>query len=163
MPAHRASESARQADSATALPASRGGEVIHPQAVTLVHQQLDLLASSVFRWNGHAWPDVPMSWTVEEEQQARSEAREGAVAEEEGARRWSTTVSLELPKLGEVDLRLSLDGQAVQARFSGLPQPSQNFAVASFSVPHEGQTMRSAPMPSAPIVSRIVGVTSPAT
>ena len=115
MPAHRAGESARQADSATALPALRGGEVIHPQAVTLVHQQLDLLASSVFRWNGHAWPDVPMSWTVEEEQQARSEAREGAVAEEEGARRWSTTVSLELPKLGEVDLRLSLDGQAVQA------------------------------------------------
>ena len=114
MPAHRASESVRQADGAAALPASRATEVIHPQAITLVHQQLDLLASSVFRWNGHAWPDVPMSWTVEEEQQAQPDAR-GVATEEEGARRWSTTVSLELPKLGEVDLRLSLDGQAVQA------------------------------------------------
>ena len=116
MPAHRASESARQADAAAAQPASRAAEVIHPQAVSLVHQQLDLLASSVFRWNGHAWPDVPMSWSVEEEQQARSDAREGAAAEEEGARRWSTTVSLAFPKLGEVDLRLSLDGPAVQAQ-----------------------------------------------
>ncbi|MBB3641246.1 flagellar hook-length control protein FliK [Variovorax atrisoli] len=116
MPAHRASESARHADAAAVQPASRAAEVIHPQAVSLVHQQLDLLASSVFRWNGHAWPDVPMSWSVEEEQQARSDAREGSAAEEEGARRWSTTVSLAFPKLGEVDLRLSLDGPAVQAQ-----------------------------------------------
>lgn len=57
-----------------------------------------------------------MSWSVEEEQQARSDAREGSAAEEEGARRWSTTVSLAFPKLGEVDLRLSLDGPAVQAQ-----------------------------------------------
>lgn len=116
MPAHRASESARQADATAVQPTSRAAEVIHPQAVSLVHQQLDLLASSVFRWNGHAWPDVPMSWSVEEEQQARSDAREGAAAEEEGARRWSTTVSLAFPNLGEVDLRLSLDGPAVQAQ-----------------------------------------------
>ena len=116
MPAHRASESARQADATAVQPTSRAAEVIHPQAVSLVHQQLDLLASSVFRWNGHAWPDVPMSWSVEEEQQARSDAREGSAAEEEGARRWSTTVSLAFPKLGEVDLRLSLDGPAVQAQ-----------------------------------------------
>ncbi|WP_295986247.1 flagellar hook-length control protein FliK [uncultured Variovorax sp.] len=114
-PTHRAGESARQGDIGAAQPASRAAEVIHPQAVSLVHQQLDLLASSVFRWSGHAWPEVPMSWTVQEEQQARSDEREGAVAEEEGARRWSTTVSLQLPRLGEVDLRLSLDGAAVQA------------------------------------------------
>jgi len=114
MSAHRMADSPRQADSAAALPASRPAEVIHPQAVTLVHQQLDLLASSVFRWNGQAWPDVPMGWTVEQEQ-ARPDSHDGAAAGEEGARRWSTTVSLALPKLGEVDLRLSLDGFAVQA------------------------------------------------
>jgi hypothetical protein len=111
MPAHRAGESARQADSAAAVSASRGAEVIHPQAVTIVHQQLDLLASAVFRWSGQAWPDVPMSWSIEEEQTQR----DGAAVEEEGTRRWSTTVSLALPRLGEVDLRLSLEGPAVQA------------------------------------------------
>ncbi|SDZ68051.1 hook-length control protein FliK [Variovorax sp. YR266] len=112
MPAHRAGDSARQADGAAAVSASRGAEVIHPQAVTIVHQQLDLLASAVFRWSGQAWPDVPMSWSIEEEQ---AQQRDGAAAEEEGTRRWSTTVSLALPRLGEVDLRLSLDGSAVQA------------------------------------------------
>ncbi|MDP9604062.1 UNVERIFIED_ORG: hypothetical protein J2W38_003858 [Variovorax paradoxus] len=114
MAAHRVGDSARQADGAAAAPASRGAEVIHPQAVTLVHQQLDLLATAVFRWSGQAWPDVPMSWSVEEEH-AQPDARDSGAVEEEGKRRWSTTVSLALPKLGEVDLRLSLEGSAVQA------------------------------------------------
>lgn len=115
--AHRASDAARQADSSAATPASR--EVIHPQAVTLVHQQLDLLASAAFRWSGQAWPDVPMSWSIEEEQ-AKSDERGGAHAnaDEDSQRRWSTTVSLVLPRLGEVDLRLSLTGPTVQAHLS---------------------------------------------
>lgn len=114
MAAHRVGDSVRQADSTAAAPVSRGAEVIHPQAVTLVHQQLDLLATAVFRWSGQAWPDVPMSWSVEEEH-AQPDARDSGAVEEGSKRRWSTTVSLALPKLGEVDLRLSLEGSAVQA------------------------------------------------
>ncbi|MCY1251220.1 Flagellar hook-length control protein FliK [compost metagenome] len=56
-----------------------------------------------------------MAWTIEEEP-ANPSAREGEPAEEEAARRWSTTVSLVLPRLGEVDLRLSLSGPTVQAQ-----------------------------------------------
>lgn len=117
-PSHRAAESAGQSDSVGAAPALRAAEVIHPQAVTLVHQQLDLLAGAVFRWSGQAWPDVPMAWSIEQEheqEEARSDARGAAATQEEGTRRWSTTVSLVLPRLGEVDLRLSLDGPGVQA------------------------------------------------
>lgn len=88
-------------------------EVIHPQAVTLVHQQLDLLATAVFRWNGQAWPGVSMDWSIHRE----IHEREGRGADEEEAPRpWSTTVSLDLPRLGAVDLRLSLAGPSVQAR-----------------------------------------------
>ncbi|SCX56177.1 flagellar hook-length control protein FliK [Variovorax sp. EL159] len=116
MPAHKAGEAARVADSAATVQATRG-EVIHPQAVTLVHQQLDLLASAAFRWSGHAWPDVPMTWSVEEEQQ-QQQAKSDAGIDEEGQRRWSTTVSLVLPRLGEVDLRLNLSGPTVQAHLS---------------------------------------------
>jgi hypothetical protein len=115
MSTHRAGEAARQAESPAVTQASR--EVIHPQAVTLVHQQLDLLASAAFRWSGQAWPDVPMSWSIEEEQ-AKPDARGGAGSEEDNVRRWSTTVSLVLPRLGEVDLRLSLSGPTVQAHLS---------------------------------------------
>ncbi|MNS95001.1 Flagellar hook-length control protein FliK [compost metagenome] len=115
MPAPRLAEHARAAVDLASPPAPRSAEVIHPQAVTVVHQQLDLLASAAFRWSGHAWPEVPMAWTIEEEP-AGSGAREGEPAEEEAARRWSTTVSLVLPRLGEVDLRLSLSGPTVQAQ-----------------------------------------------
>ncbi|WP_235944276.1 flagellar hook-length control protein FliK [Variovorax boronicumulans] len=115
MPAPRIAEHARAAVDVASSPAPRSAEVIHPQAVTVVHQQLDLLASAAFRWSGHAWPEVPMAWTIEEEP-AASGAREGERAEEEAARRWSTTVSLVLPRLGEVDLRLSLSGPTVQAQ-----------------------------------------------
>ncbi|MGJ7507270.1 flagellar hook-length control protein FliK [Variovorax sp. GT1P44] len=87
-------------------------EVIHPQAMTLVHQQLDLLATAVFRWSGQAWPGVPMDWAIHEE----IEEREARPSEEESPRRWSTTVSLSLPRLGAVDLRLTLAGSDVQAR-----------------------------------------------
>lgn len=115
MPAPRIAEHARAAVDVASPPAPRSAEVIHPQAVAVVHQQLDLLASAAFRWSGQAWPEVPMAWSIEEEP-AGSGTREGEPAEEEAARRWSTTVSLVLPRLGEVDLRLSLSGPTVQAQ-----------------------------------------------
>lgn len=106
-PAHHAAASVAR----VAVPAA---EVIHPQAVSLVHQQLDLLATAVFRWNGEAWPGVAMNWSVEKEAAEPS----GEAAVEDGAQRWSTTVSLNLPRLGEVALRLSLAGPGLQARLA---------------------------------------------
>ncbi|MFM9924779.1 flagellar hook-length control protein FliK [Variovorax sp. H27-G14] len=119
-PAHRIGDLARQSEGAAASQAVRGGEVIHPQSAPLVHQQLDLLATGTFRWSGNAWPDVPMTWSVQEEHDKAEgrEGREGAAPLAESERRWSTTVSLTLPRLGEVDLRLSLAGAAVQAHLS---------------------------------------------
>jgi hypothetical protein len=87
-------------------------DVIHPQAVTLVHQQLDLLATAVFRWSGEAWPGVAMNWTVEKD--AADPSTEGSVDDQ--PQRWSTSVAMSLPRLGQVDLRLSLAGPGVQAR-----------------------------------------------
>lgn len=88
-------------------------ELIHPQAATVVHQQLDLLATAVFRWSGQAWPEVPMDWSIhQEEERSRDEA-----APQDETRRWSTAVSLDLPRLGPVELRLTLAGGAVQAQF----------------------------------------------
>jgi hypothetical protein len=89
-------------------------EVIHPQAVALVHQQLDLLATAVFRWSGEAWPGVAMSWTVEKD--AADPSAEGSVDDQ--PQRWSTSVAMSLPRLGQVELRLSLAGSGVQARLA---------------------------------------------
>ncbi|NDZ15820.1 hypothetical protein C7T35_34800 [Variovorax sp. WS11] len=100
------------APGAAAAPQS-GAELIHPQTATVVHQQLDLLATAMFRWTGQAWPEVPMDWSIQEEG-----ARQGDAAQEPAPRRWSTTLSLELPRLGAVELRLSLAGTEVQAQFA---------------------------------------------
>ncbi len=113
-PAQPAGEAARSAASASAAAqAPAAAEIIHPQAATVVHQQLDLLATAVFRWSGHAWPDVPMEWSIREDADTDADAH----ATDPGrARSWTTTVSLVLPRLGAVDLRLSLAGAVVQAR-----------------------------------------------
>jgi hypothetical protein len=99
--------------------AAPAAEVIDPQTTTLVHQQLDLLATTVFRWTGQAWPDVPMTWSVEPEDESPANDAEARGANEAQApRRWVTTVSLVLPRLGAVDLRLSLLGEQVQAQLA---------------------------------------------
>ena len=108
-----ANASAQGADARSAAGAG-AGPVIHPQGMTLVHQQLDLLATDAFRWSGQAWPGVPMTWTIEAEPDHERAARDGAA--EEGQRAWSTTVAMNLPHLGAVDILLSLDGGGLQAR-----------------------------------------------
>ncbi|MDM0021293.1 flagellar hook-length control protein FliK [Variovorax saccharolyticus] len=106
--------SAQHASAAAAKAATPPAEVIHPHAVNLVHQQLDLLATAVFRWNGEAWPGVAMNWSVEKE--AADPSTDESV--EDRPQRWSTSVSMSLPRLGEVNLRLSLAGSGVQARLA---------------------------------------------
>lgn len=85
---------------------------IHPDAVALVRQQLELLAAPVFRWSGEAWPGVPMDWEIEQE------ARQAATDEEVAPRTWHTRVALTLPTLKEVEVRLSLVGSALQVHLA---------------------------------------------
>ncbi|MBS0342410.1 MAG: flagellar hook-length control protein FliK, partial [Proteobacteria bacterium] len=87
--------------------------LIHPQAASLVHQQLDLLASGVFRWSGHAWPGVPMEWTVQEE---RARQQHGGEPADDQPVQWATTLSLDLPQLGSVKVNLRLSGMNVNAQ-----------------------------------------------
>lgn len=83
--------------------------VVHPQARAVVSQQLDLLASGVFQWRGEAWPGVPLEWRVEEDRSPPGDDTAGAV------RSWTTTLSLAMPDLGVVDVRLRLSGTTLAA------------------------------------------------
>ncbi len=89
-------------------------QVIQPQSVVLLRQQLDLLASAVFRWSGEASPGVAMEWSIQEEQADHH----AGMLEEDRPQRWATTLSLTLPRLGTVDIRLSLTGPIVQAHLA---------------------------------------------
>jgi hypothetical protein len=91
---------------------------IHPEAVGLVRQQLEMLAVPVFRWSGEGWPGIPMDWEIRQE---REEAREQAGREdvaETAPSAWTTRMTLKLPRLGTVDVRLGLAGAALQLRLT---------------------------------------------
>lgn len=88
--------------------------LVHPQAMALVRQQLELLALPLFRWSGEAWPGTPMDWEIQEEQDQRQ-----AVADDPTlARSWTSKFALSLPTLGMLEARLSLAGDTLQLRLA---------------------------------------------
>ncbi|MBB1631982.1 flagellar hook-length control protein FliK [Cupriavidus sp. UME77] len=96
---------------------SATGPAVHPDATTLVRQQLDTLATQQLRWMGEAWPGTPMQWQITREQDdtpARGQGEPQAIAG--GA--WSTRLVLEFPNLGTVEARIRLTGNSVEARLA---------------------------------------------
>jgi len=87
---------------------------VHADAVALVRQQLELLAQPVFRWGGEAWPGAPMNWEIQQEPDDPAKAD----AAEASQRVWSTRLSLQLPELKGVDVRLSLVGDTLQLQLT---------------------------------------------
>ncbi|MFZ4478444.1 MAG: flagellar hook-length control protein FliK [Rhodoferax sp.] len=124
--AHRPGQTAMASDKeAAGLSATRSsmapaaepsGPAIHPGAATLVRQQLELLAQPQFRWCGEAWPGVPMDWQIEqdEDQKANQGEADGAAL----PRSWTTRVAMSLPRLGDVEARLSISGSTLQLRLA---------------------------------------------
>lgn len=101
------------------IPVQERGEpvaAIHPEAVALVRQQLEMLAQPVFRWSGEGWPGMSMDWEIREErgepqEQEEGHGDDGAVP---AASTWTTRITMQLPRLGTVDLRLSLADTALR-------------------------------------------------
>ena len=91
---------------------------IHPDAIALVRQQLELLAMPVFRWNGEAWPGVPMDWEIHEKDQQDQNPRQAVADNEAVPRTWSTRVVLTLPMLKDIEVRINLVGTALQVHLT---------------------------------------------
>lgn len=101
------------------VPVPERGEpvaAIHPEAVSLVRQQLEMLAVPVFRWSGEGWPGMPMDWEIREERGEPQEQEEGRGDDGDlpAASTWTTRVTMQLPRLGVVDLRLGLADTALR-------------------------------------------------
>jgi hypothetical protein len=78
---------------------------LHPDTHLLVRQQLEVLAHQALAWRGQAWPGAPLDWEVRRDEGETSPDSEG------GDSRWATRLTLNLPRLGEVQARISLSGQ----------------------------------------------------
>ena len=88
----------------TAPPQANSGQIVHPSAQPLVQQQLEALATQNYVWQGQVWPGQEMRWEIDPE----NAQRQANSDEEQTA--WSTRLRLTLPRLGEIDARLRLEG-----------------------------------------------------
>lgn len=121
----------------SAVPAGGRGAAtdIPAELQPLVQQQLDAAATQHIVWRGEIWPGQNLRWEIEAEEQ-RSEAPDEAPAEQ-----WTTRLGLTLPRLGEVNVALTLmpgkvslamtaDADRVAALRRGLGDLTDAFAAA---------------------------------
>jgi len=95
------------------------GLPIHPDAVVLVRQQLDLLSTSQFQWSGQAWPGAPMNWEITRHDEESGDGNQSQASADNQI--WHTRISLDLPGLGRVDAQLALNAKQLTARISASP------------------------------------------
>jgi|GEM_PF-1874776 len=119
-----------------------GDGLIDDRLLPIVRQQLEALSSSIFRWQGQAWPDVDMQWQIHADHEDADPAQGAADAP---VPRFSTRLSLELPRLGRLEVVLDLAGEridvyacAASERGSAALQPAtaaleQRFQQAGFA------------------------------
>lgn len=80
------------------------------RTLTVVHQQLDALATNQYAWHGFAWPGQKIEWIIEDPRDGQSGGEGEAPAE------WNTTLRLTLPRLGGVEAQLHLTPAGVALR-----------------------------------------------
>jgi hypothetical protein len=96
---------AKAASAATA--ATQPSQLVASQALPMVQQQLEALATQNFAWQGQVWPGQEMRWEIEEDAARREQAND------ETASNWQTRLRLTLPHLGEVDAQIRLQGNQI--------------------------------------------------
>ncbi|MGQ9684880.1 MAG: flagellar hook-length control protein FliK, partial [Thiobacillaceae bacterium] len=80
------------------------------EAARLAGRQLMMLEGGPFVWQGQVWPGQWMQWRVEEREQGRAGAEEGAC--------WQTELELILPRLGRVSAELTLSAQGLRLQLN---------------------------------------------
>lgn len=91
---------------------SEASDPVHPAAVALVRQQLEIFEMRHFAWQGEAWPGQPITWEVVEEAPQKREEREES--DQPSAAAWQTRLRLTLPNLGVVTASLRLDTRGLE-------------------------------------------------
>jgi hypothetical protein len=82
-------------------------QLVAAEALPLVRQQLDALATQNFAWQGQIWPGQQMHWEIGEESARREQGGDEAPGN------WQTRLRLILPNLGGVDAQIRLQGNQI--------------------------------------------------
>ena len=97
---------------------------IHPQSLSLVQQQLNLLETGHLSWRGEVWAGQTMEWDITKDPSSSGE--------EEETTSWQTRLRLNLPKLGEVVVTIGLDKGGVKLALNAADSKT-------LSLMHDGQ------------------------
>ncbi len=92
-----------QQEARTAL--LQGQEGSDPRTMAIVKEQLATLQTGQLLFHGELFPGQPMEWRIKDR-----EGRGRGSDEQEQATPWETSLALTLPKLGRVEVALSLNG-----------------------------------------------------
>jgi hypothetical protein len=91
---------------------------IHPDALPVVRQQMELLQNPTLRWTGEAWPGTQMQWEIERREEAAAHGGHDGQPEPS----WRMHITLDLPQLGHVDAELQLAGDRLITRLKAAPE-----------------------------------------
>ncbi|MCX2780134.1 flagellar hook-length control protein FliK [Microbulbifer thermotolerans] len=84
----------------------------------LLRHQLEMLAAPVLRWEGEVWPGVTMAFALlppeQLLQQGSDEGADGDGDRGNGEDGWQSELTLRLPGLGEIAVRLALCGERLE-------------------------------------------------
>ncbi len=101
----------KQTSASATTTAAPGGQeqALAPQARALVQQQLEAFATQVFSWQGQVWPGQQLLWQIDDPIHDRAGSRNP----DSGSEQWQTRLRLTLPRLGEVEARLGVQGEQI--------------------------------------------------
>lgn len=97
-----------QQTSAPSATAANPAQTVPEELRPLVQQQLDAAATQRLAWHGEVWPGQTLDWQIE------ADDRRTGNAQPDSERGWITSLRLVMPRLGEIDARLSLTEQGAR-------------------------------------------------
>lgn len=105
----------------TAMPSDNAVEAhapVHPDALALVRQQLEVFETRQIVWQGVAWPGQTIEWEVAEEKYAQPDGNDESGERREAPAAWQTRLKLALPNLGQISASLRLEARGVEVRLT---------------------------------------------
>jgi hypothetical protein len=134
----------RNATSTVTSTGTQSGAGANPAALpealaTIVREQLDTLDFRRVQWQGEVWPQQDAQLEIAEDQARRE-------YESETAQAWRTTLRIDLPHLGQVEVRIALDpagiGVSVQAAHDAVAALQPGRAIFTTALREAGIALR---------------------
>lgn len=95
------------------------------QARAIVRQQLEIVSTQTVQWKGEVWPQAHIQWEIREYSREKDGENAAAYDHKDVQKAWTTSLLLDLPHLGSIEVKLTIHGNRVSARFASAQSESK--------------------------------------